>query len=144
MTVITNIVQVASPEGVEMEPEVSKSDRDSYATKLAEDAMEFLEVEFKKDSNDTFWKIISNLAEKKLEGAKNPALLIPMTPEQDKKFLQQTVPWGKYEGQKVSTVLKKDKESLMRMTKKMLPFQVQLCRHFLLIESQANQGENPA
>jgi uncharacterized protein (DUF3820 family) len=51
-----------------------------------------------------------------------------MTAEEIKKFANLSMPFGKYVDQKVLTVLKKDKASLEKMSKTLLPFQEKLAR----------------
>jgi hypothetical protein len=110
-----------------------------------------MEDEFAKDTNDEFWEVILKKASEKLgrevppkvtemtsitvndTNHENNLAVGMMTPEQKKKFLKQTIPWGKNSGKTVQTVFKKDKEALRKIAESPLPFQIQL-RKFLASE----------
>jgi len=127
----TNIVQVTpnpeeeSPTVVSEEsPEV---DKDVYRRKLAIDAIQFLEEEFKEDTSDEFWKIVRDECDKRITSPAGEVVTAkPMLEKDVRSFADQTIPWGKYQGQKIGTVLKRDRAALDRLAIQPLLVQIRL------------------
>ena len=137
MMEITNIVPVVP---VETEQGLSESTESvngellsptEYSQKLAADAIQFLEEEFKENVSKEFWEVIRDSADARLGSPNKPISINPMTAEQAKSFGMELVLWGKYTGQRVMTVMKKDKVALETLATKPHPFQVNLLKYLL-------------
>jgi hypothetical protein len=132
----TNIVPTTQPENTEGFPEgeVNESrDQTVYSKTLAEDAIQFFEAEFKDDLTEDFWKSMLGICQEKLrvpvEAVTPPEPIQVMTEEESAKFEKENLPWGKYLGQRVGTILRKDRKALENMASKPLPFQVKLRKY---------------
>lgn len=137
----TNIVPV-NPDQINLETQDQEQPgaEEDYNTDLAQNAINFMEAEFKGHTDDHFWKCIRDLAQAKLPPSPDTptAPVKPMTLEEQKQFAQESVQWGRFEGMKVGTVLRKDREYLERMALNPLPFQVKLRRFLAAKKSKEN------
>jgi hypothetical protein len=145
LPVRTNIIPV-DPEQIEQtqseQPatEVQSSAQEQtgpYSEKLAQDAIRFMEEEFKGDIDDVFWRYIRDKAQEKLQRESTVKEIRPMTEEERKNFLDQELPWGRYSGRKVKNVLRKDAEYLKQMVDAPLPFQTRLKRFLIGLEKSS-------
>jgi len=125
LPISTNIVPIENPS-----EEVKVEDKPEFNKNLEKDLVQFLQEEFKENNNGEFWKYVRDFACVRLGEPIAAVKVSPMTDEQIKNFSKQEVPWGRFAGQKVSTVEKKDREFLERMCIQPLLFQKQL-RRFL-------------
>lgn len=131
---ITNIVpigQTPEPKDVklaedQLEIVFKEEDNAAYSRRLAKDAIDFLETDFPDDIDSSFWETIRDAANKKLGNEVKVEEITPMTQEQAKDFASQELPFGKFMGQRVLTVWKRDKAYLESMIRKPLPFQIRL------------------
>jgi hypothetical protein len=102
------------------------------ARKIAQEALEFIEDELKDQITPRFWEIIRDHA---IEKAGLPVRHIvgiqPLDKDQAQAFAETLMPNGKYAGQKIATVLKKNKQYLEQFADQPSSFQRKL-KKFLL------------
>jgi hypothetical protein len=127
-------VQQEQPNQEEIKPDEKESTQEvSYSEKLAQDAIKFMYDEFKGDMDDKFWSFIRDEANRRLtsEGvqAEVKVGMEPLSADQSKRFLADEIPFGKYAGMKVGTVLKKEPDYLKKLASRPLPFQIKLQRY---------------
>ena len=107
------------------------------AQAFAFDTINLIEEESKDLLTTRVWEILRDYA---IEKAGSPVRHIEDTKPLDgasaKKFLDVTMPSGKYSGQKIRNILKKDKEYLERFTKQPSLFQVRVKKFLLYLMSQ--------
>lgn len=117
--------------GIKANVDAANAGKDFVA--LAKECLEIAEKECKDEKgNSRFWEVIRDEAVKQVgpsvrftEGMK------PMSDGRKSDFLKEEMPYGQYEGKRVSYVLKKDPSYLERFAKQPHPFQKDLMRFFV-------------
>lgn len=106
---------------------------------LANDVLSLIDENAGEQADNRFWEIIRDHAIGKvglpvlhIEGSK------PLDEKSANKFLESLMPCGKYTGQKIRTILKKDKDYLLNFSKQPSAFQIRL-RKFLIFLSETKE-----